>query len=162
MLLAITFYDVVLAVHIAAVVIAFGVTFAYPVLFALAQKYPRHLPFAYRFEHAMTRRVMNPGLLVILLAGIYLASKGHDWKEFRVQWSFAAVIVLGGLLGAVFAPTERKIIEVADRDVAAAGDGEITFSAEHDALAKRLQIAGMAASLLVLVTIFVMTAQPFA
>lgn len=160
--LAIAFYDVVLALHIAAVVVAFGVTFTYPLLFALAQRHPRHLPFAYRFEHAVTQRVLNPGLLVVLLAGVYLASKGDHWGEFRVQWAVGAVIVIGAIAGSVLAPAERKLIEIADRDVAAAGDGEITFSAEHDALVKRLQVAGTAASLLVLVTIFVMTVKPFA
>jgi hypothetical protein len=160
--LAITFYDTVLALHIAAVVVAFGVTFTYPLLFALAQRNPRHLAFAYRFEHAVTQRVLNPGLLVVLLAGIYLASKGHDWGEFWVQWGFGAVIVIGAIAGSVLAPAERKLIELADRAVAAAGDGEITFGAEHDALVRRLQVAGTAASLLVLVTIFVMTAKPFA
>jgi hypothetical protein len=162
--LAITFYDVVLTVHIAAVVVAFGVTFTYPLLFSLARRHPRHLPFAYRFEHAVTQRVLNPGLLVVLLAGVYLASKGHDWSEFWVQWAFGAVIVIGAIAGSVLAPAERKLIEIADRAVAAAppGDGEITFGAEHDALVTRLQVAGTAASLLVLVTIFVMTAKPFA
>ena len=35
MLIAVTFYTFVLAVHIAAIVIAFGVTFAYPVMYAV-------------------------------------------------------------------------------------------------------------------------------
>jgi hypothetical protein len=159
---AITFYSVVLAVHIAAVVIAFGVNFTYPVLYALAQKRPRHLPFAYRLEYTIGTRVIQPSLVVIILAGAYLASKGDYWGEFWVQWSLGAAIVLGALGGALFTPTERRIIDVAGRDVAASTGDTVTFSAEHDALARRLQTGGIASSLLVLVTIFVMTAKPFA
>ena len=36
MTLAIVFYDVVLFVHIVAVVVAFGVTFTYPLIYAVA------------------------------------------------------------------------------------------------------------------------------
>ena len=32
---------------------------------------------------------MNPALLVLVLgAGIYLASDGHLWSEFFVQWGW--------------------------------------------------------------------------
>ena len=39
MLLAASAYDVVLALHIMAVVVAFGVTFAYPIMFAVAARH---------------------------------------------------------------------------------------------------------------------------
>jgi hypothetical protein len=162
MLLAVTLYQVVLAVHIMAVVVAFGVTFAYPVIFAVAQKRPRSMPDFYRAEKAVGQRVILPGLLIVMLAGIYLASKGHYWKEFWVQWPLGVAILLGGLGGMFFGPTEAKLIEIADRDVAAAGDGEVTFSAEYDVLARRVQIVGGLSSLLVLVTIYIMTVKPFA
>ena len=113
---------------------AFGVTFAYPVIFAVAAKYPQHLPYTYRLEYAIGRRIIAPGLVVIILAGAYLASKEHVWNEFWVQsalWSSRSSSA--GMGGMLFAPTERKIIEMAERDVAAAGGGEITFCAEHDA-----------------------------
>ena len=38
MLVAVAFYEVVIALHILAVVLAFGATFAYPVIFAVAAK----------------------------------------------------------------------------------------------------------------------------
>ena len=42
---AVTFYTFVLALHIAAIVVAFGVTFAYPVMFAVGVRTePRALP----------------------------------------------------------------------------------------------------------------------
>ena len=155
MLAAITLRDSILALHIAAVVVAFGVTFAYPVIFSVAARVdPRSMPVIYRITHTLSRRLIQPGLLVILAAGVYLASDEHSWKAFFVQWGIGAVIVLGALEGAVLAPTERKLIDIGEREVAAGA--EATPSAEHLALARRLQTVGTLAALIVLATIFFM------
>jgi hypothetical protein len=159
---AVAFFSVVLALHIAAVVVTFGVTFAYPVIYAVAAKHPRHLPYTYRLEYAIGRRIIAPGLVVVILAGAYLASKEDVWNEAWVIVPLVIAIVIGAMGGMLFTPTERKIIEVAERDVAAAGTGEITFSAEHDRLARRLQIGGAVTSVLVLVAIYFMVTKPFA
>jgi hypothetical protein len=159
---AVEFYNVVLAIHIAAVVVSFGVVFAYPVIFAVAAKYPEHLPFAYRAEKAVGQRIITPGLVIIILAGAYLASKIHVWGEVWVIVPFIIAIVIGGMGGMFFAPLETKLIAIADRDVRGAQGGAVTMSAEHDALAKRLQAGGAVSALLVLVAIFFMAAKPFA
>ena len=157
---AVTFYSVVLAVHIAAVVVGFGVTFAYPIIFAVVEKEDkRALPALLRAEKVIGQRLISPSLLVILLAGIYLASKLHVWSSFYVQWGFGVAIVLGAMGGMFFGPTEGRMIELAERDVAAAGDGEVVLSPEYLAQSKRLAIGGASASLLVLVTIFFMATQ---
>jgi hypothetical protein len=83
---AVTFPDVVLAIHIMAVVIAFGVTFAYPIVFAVFGKAdPRSLPALYRAVHTIGTRLILPGLGVVIVAGIYLASHLHMWSHFFVQ-----------------------------------------------------------------------------
>jgi hypothetical protein len=154
---AATFYEVVLAVHIMAVVVAFGVTFAYPIMFAVAARHdPRSVPLVHRIEYTVERMLINPGLLLVLLAGIYLASKGHYWSDFFVQWGLAAVVVIGALVGAVMIPTAKRAEIAAARDVAAAGDGEIVLGEEYRALLRRLTAVGTLLSLLVLVTILFM------
>ncbi len=88
----------VLAIHIMAVVVAFGVTFAYPIMFAVAARHdPRGLPLLHRIEYTIERMLINPGLPLVLIAGIYLASKGHYWSDFFVQWGLGAAIVIGAL-----------------------------------------------------------------
>jgi hypothetical protein len=166
--LAASLYEVVLAVHIMAVVIAFGVTFAYPIMFAVAAKHdPRSLPLVHRIEYSVERMLVNPGLALVLLAGIYLASKGHYWSDFFVQWGLAAVVVIGALIGAVMIPTAKRAEVAAARDVAAmtasAGGGSgadtsasVEMSNEYRALVRRLSTVGSLLSLLVLVTIAIM------
>ncbi len=156
--MAVTTYNVVLAIHIMAVVVAFGVTFAYPIMFAIAAKHdPRSLPVMHRIERVVDRVLVNGALVIVVGAGIYLASEGHLWKEFFVQWGLGAAIVIGALVGAVMIPTSKKAQEAIERDLAG-GDG--TPSQEYRNLTRRLAIVGGLLSLLVLVTILFMAIQP--
>jgi hypothetical protein len=154
---AVAFWEVILAVHIMAVIVAFGVTFAYPIMFSVgARQDPRSLPLLHRIEYSIERRLINPGLLIVLLAGIYLASKLHVWSAFYVQWGLAAVVVIGAVIGAVMIPTAKRAEDLARRDLAA-GDGDtISLSAEYRALTRRLATVGSLISLLVLVTVYFM------
>jgi uncharacterized membrane protein len=154
-------YEVILAVHIMAVVVAFGVTFAYPIMFAVAARAdPRSLPVMHRVEYTIERFLINPGLLVVLAAGIYLASEGHHWSEFFVQWGLGAVVVIGAVVGGVMIPTARRAETVAERAVLLPGDGPAEPSTEYEALARRLSTVGALLSLLVLVTILFMVIKP--
>jgi hypothetical protein len=171
-LVAVAFFEVVVALHIIAVVFAFGATFAYPVLLgAVAKADPGALPALYRALHAISQRVIMPGLAAIVVFGIYLASHLHLWHAFFVQWGLGVAIVIGAVEGAYLGPRERRLVEVADRDVAAAkaggsgsgGGGAVTgtieFSAEHDSLVRQVGGVGALMDLLVVVTIFFMVAH---
>jgi hypothetical protein len=154
-------YEVVLAIHIMAVVVAFGVTFAYPIMFAVgARREPRALPLLHRIEYTIERILINGGLLLVVIAGIFLASDGHHWSEFFVQWGLGAAIVIGGVVGSVTIPTAKRAERVAERDIAAAGDGTIELSEEYRAITRRLATVGSLLSALVLLTILVMVIQP--
>ncbi len=156
-MLAVAFWEVVLALHIIAVVFAFGATFAYPVLLgAVTKADPRALPSLYRAFHAIIQRVIMPGLAAIVVLGAYLASHLHMWSAFYVQWGLAVAVVIGGVEGAYLGRREQRLVEVADRDVAAAGAGPVTFSAEHDALVRRIGAVGALMDLLVVLTIYFM------
>jgi len=157
-MLAVTAYDVVLAIHIMGVVVAFGVIFAYPIMFALAAKHDRRsLPLIHRIETVVDRALVNGGLVVIVGAGIFLASDGHHWKEFFVQWGLAAVIVIGGLVGAVMIPASKRAQKLAERDLAA---GDEDMSDEYRAVTRRLATVGSLCSVLVFLTILFMAIKP--
>jgi hypothetical protein len=162
---AVTFYTVVLAVHIAAVVIAFGVTFAYPVMYAVGiRSEPRSMPGVHRIQDSVGKFVISPFLGLALLAGIYLASKLHTWSDFYVQWGLAVIILLGALGGAFFAPRERRLAELAERDLSSAGqtsagDSAFAFGAEYKALRQLVFRVNVVANVLILLTIYFMTAQ---
>ena len=153
----ILFYDIVLAVHILAVVLAFGVTFAYPLLDAYVRKAsPGDLVTLHRFQVVLTRRLIQPAMVVVLLAGLYLALDRYDLSKPWISAAFAILIVLFGLAGADFTPTEKRLVVLAERDRLSSGG----LSTEYEALARRLAIFGSVWMLLVIAAIFVMTVKP--
>lgn len=144
-----------------AVVIGFGVTFAYPVMFAVAARHdPRSLPILHRIEYTIERAIINPALLVIVAAGAYLASEEHLWSDFFVQWGLGAAIVIGALVGSVMIPTAKRAEATAARDITAAGEGQPAMSAEYQALVRRLSMVGSLLSGIVLITILFMAIKP--
>jgi hypothetical protein len=175
-------YDVVLAVHIMAVVVAFGWTFALPVGYAVAARHdPRSLPVLHRIEYSIERVVVNPVLVLVLGAGIFLASDRHQWSEFFVQWGLGAVIVIGALVGSVMIPTAKRAEQLARTalesappsaaSASAAGAGApaggataetagFQFGEDYRRLVRRLNLVGSLLSLLVLVTILFMVVRP--
>ena len=156
-------YNIVLFVHIAAAIVAFGITFTYPLIYASLSRPAnrRHLAWFHEVEEQLGKKIITGGATVILLAGLYLASEGpYDFGSTFVSIGLVVIIVLLGLGGAFFAPTERKATALAARDIAAAGDGEVELSDEYQAVAKRLVVVGGFSSLLVLIAVFLMVVKP--
>ncbi len=153
---AIVFYDVVLAIHILAVVIAFGVVFSYPILDAVLKSSGIQLAALHRLHVALDSRLVQPAMTIVLLAGLYLALDrdllGRPW----VSGPFAILVVLFALTGAVLVPTDKRLAELAERD-AKAGGGP---SADYLAQSRKAAVVGSIALLLVVVAIFLMTTKP--
>jgi hypothetical protein len=158
------FSDYVLGLHILGVIAGFGVIFAYPVfLLTGARLDPGAMPWFFRVMSIVSRRLINPGLAVVLVAGIYLAADEHQFSRFYVGWGIVAVVVLGAIEGAVMAPRLRRLAELSARDVAAVEAGgatrEVRFGADFRKTFGQLKLAGSIQSLIVVVTVFVMTTR---
>ena len=159
---ATSFAQLVLAVHILAVLAAFGVVLGYPLILLWAARLdPRSLPLLHDVRVMIGRSLVNPGLALVLIAGIYLASKWHQWHEFYVQWGLGVAFVLGGLEGALVIRGERRLAELARRDVAASagGEGEVTWSAEYAALRASTGQVTWVMSVLIVTTVVLMTVR---
>jgi hypothetical protein len=121
------------------------------------------MPGLHRVQDSIGKFVISPFLGLALLAGIYLASKLHAWSSFYVQWGLGVIILLGALGGAFFAPRERRLAQLAERDIAAADQSSpgsaVVFGSEYKALRQQLFRVTLAANVLVLLTIFFMTAH---
>lgn len=154
-LLAAAFSDYVVAVHVLAVILAFGVTFAYPLIEAAGRRRERAaVPWFHQVQLTLSRWLVSPGLALVLIAGIVLASDEHQWKHFYVQWGLGVVVVLGALEGAFLTPRTRRLLELAERDLAAAPTGD--WSPEYAALRGRVNAVAGFMALLVVVTVFLM------
>jgi hypothetical protein len=159
--LAASAYEIVLALHIMAVVIAFGGTFAYPIMFAIATRAdPKTLPVLHRIEYTTERILVNGGLVFVAGAGVFLAADGHHWSEFFVQWGIGATVLIGGLVGAVMIPAARRAEELARRDLQASSGGEPQMSEEYRLITRRRVTVGSVLYVLVLATIAIMAIKP--
>jgi len=80
----ISFYNVVLFIHIAAVVLAFGVTFTYALVFSVTRKgFERHLPYLHHVQAVLGERMIAPLGGVIMLAASTSPSTGHTTSASR-------------------------------------------------------------------------------
>jgi hypothetical protein len=151
-------YKLALFLHILAVVLAFGPTFGYALFFAVTPQYPRATPAILAGIQKTDRYLVNPGMIVLLLAALYLLADGPwETSDAFISVGFLAIIVLFGLQHGFFQPQVRKAKELAERDLQS-GD---TFGDEFMALSQRISKVGTLAGLIVVMTVFFMTYKPF-
>lgn len=158
------FYDVLLFFHIAAVVVGFGPTFAYGFFQAVAAR------SGMRASLGVTRAIVawhTTGLticmVIVFLSGMYLASYDYwSYGDFFISWGFVAILILFGLVHAYFLPNDKRMVVMLEQEVAKPGGGESTEPpaaiTEHGA---RIARVGIATGVLIILTIYVMTAKPF-
>lgn len=156
------FYAFVLFLHIASAVIAFGVTFAYPIIDMVIRRSDlRSLPVFHQVQGALATKLITPGAIVVLLTGIYMAV--DRWDDFGGFWFSAAgviVVVLLGLGHGFFQPTGRRMYAQATTDLAAGAAERGEMSAAYEALAARTRVVGIISSLLVLTALLLMVWKP--
>ena len=153
-------YKIALFLHILAVVLAFGPTFGYALFFSVAPQYPRAVPAILTGVQRCDRYLVNPGMIVLLLAGIYLVVASDDaWSssDAFVTIGYLAIIVLFSMQHALFRPQTAKAKELAERDLKAGDE----LSSEFEEVSQRLSQAGKIVGLIVVLTIFFMSYKPF-
>lgn len=150
-------WEVVLALHIIFVVIGFGIVFAYPLFMTVgARMDPLSMPWFHQMQQAVSRRLVAPSLLLVVIFGVALASKLNAWHAFYVQWGIGAAIVIGGLEGMVMIPRSGRLAELARRDVGDRGGRHGALSAEYHGVQRQVLLVATLISLLVLATVVLM------
>jgi len=132
---AVEFYNVVVFVHVLAVVVGLGPTFAYGAFLAVAgREGGAALPTVGRAVMLWDRTANTIGLVVILLTGLYLVSDGPwELSDFFVSWGLVTILFLFGMVHGYFIPKTRALVEAAERDLdspAADGSSEADASGE--------------------------------
>lgn len=156
------FYTLVLFLHIASSVIAFGATFAFPIVDLTIRRVDlRALPVWNEAQNQIGMKLITPGATLLLITGIYMAL--DRWDDFGGFWFSAAgviVIVLLGLGHGFFAPTARKMRAQAETDLAAGAAERGAMSDQYEALAARTRAVGIFSTLLVLAALLLMVWKP--
>jgi hypothetical protein len=151
-------YEISVFVHVSAVVVGFGATFAEAIMFPVAMKAGvRHLPYVHQLQLAINQRLAGPALGLIIVTGIYQTIDG-DWGfgSFWISATFLIALILGGMSGAYFIPTDRRLAEQVQREIDETGKPSDEYMAE----ARREGIVGAVAGLLVIAAVFLMVTKP--
>ena len=166
MQLAVTTYQVSVAIHIAAVMIAFGPPFIYPIIQMTAERTaPRSLPFALRLIARIDHGVVNPTAVVVGLTGIYQWSKGN-WDIGESQWLAVGLALYVAAFAAALWVFRSSVLEAAASEaetcIEAAGPaGEVTLSDRYRSIMRLPGIVGPLLGITVLFIIYLMVVKPF-
>jgi hypothetical protein len=156
MTFAVTFYDISVWLHVSAVVVGFGATFAESLTFPVAMNTSvRHLPFVHRLGITINQRLATPALALIIITGIYQTADRWEFSDFWISATFLIALILGGLNGAYFIPGERRLLAQVEGELAETGEP----SAEYQRKARQMGMVGALAGLLVLLAIFFMVTK---
>jgi uncharacterized membrane protein len=108
-------YRILLSLHLAAIVVGFGVTFAYPFLQAFAERQGVVATrFALQFIRRLDRMVVYPALVVVALFGVGLIFEDQTgYKDDFPAWLMVAIawyVVLAAVVVFVVRPATIKAL----------------------------------------------------
>lgn len=149
-----------LFIHVAAVVVALGVTFVYPFLQAFSEKNGvAATRFALRFGERLENIVVIPGAILLFIMGLLMIANGESgfkddmpvWLTIGIVWFLAAFAV------AVF--VQRKNVKAGIKTLEGVPD-DAALPPEYLAVSKRMQMVGGLLGLSVICITFLMVYQP--
>jgi uncharacterized membrane protein len=163
--LAVTNYDFSVFIHVTAVVVGFGATFAESVLFPVARRMGvRYLPYVHRLQLTINQFFALPALVIVIATGIYQMSEGNwDYGDAWVSATLTIVVIIAILLLGFFIPTDRRLLPMVEKAIADAGGGEIQLAdlpEEYQRKGKLEGMLGTVTGLLLIAAIFMMTTKP--
>lgn len=160
--LAVSGYEFSVFLHITAVVVGFGATFAESVMFPVAMRMsPRNLPYMHKLQLTLNQYFANPALLIVIVTGIYQMSEGNwEWGDFWVSGTLMIVVIVGAINGAFFIPSDRRLLPIVERDIANSGSGEVELSEEYLGKVKVQGILGPVVGILLVIAIYLMVTKP--
>ncbi|MGB0872977.1 MAG: DUF2269 family protein [Solirubrobacterales bacterium] len=152
-----TFYSLIVSLHVIFAVIGLGSAFAFPFIGALAQKNPQHTVFALEVNFTIIKKWISPMAVLILITGLYQVFDGpySFGDDHWLDISFALFIVYMGIIGAITTPGTRRALELARESAGGPPPQEMI------ALIQRNAKLGPLLGGIIILTTFLMEAKPF-
>lgn len=154
-----------LFLHVGGAILAFGPTFAFPIIGAMASREPQHVNFALRLQHRIAHTLVTPlalfqgvtGLLLVWRAGFELLTRG--WLLVSIALYLTALAISFGVLY----PALRVLIPATSGPPPTPPTGAAPSGPPPHIVAtiKRARMGGMINSVLVLIIVLLMVTKPF-
>jgi Predicted integral membrane protein (DUF2269) len=163
--LAVTNYDFSVFLHVTAVVVGFGATFAESVFFPVAMRMSaRNLPYVHRLQLVINQFFVLPALVIVVATGIYQMSEGDwDYGDLWVSGTLTIVVIIALTILFFFIPIDRRLLPMIEKAVADAGDRELQLEDLPKEYARWGRLEGLVGSLLgilLIVAIYFMVTKP--
>ena len=151
--------------HIFSVMLAFGPTYAFPLMSAGAQKDPKSAPTISKIMDAISNKLTWPFAILTGITGVAIILTA-DIDFFETRWLILGVVLY--LIGVLFSalvqtPNMKKMVAVQVK-MAEMGPPPAGTAAgpppQMAALGKKLQMGGMFLGILVLLLVLVMVYKP--
>jgi hypothetical protein len=150
-----------LFLHVMAAIVAFGPTFAFPLIGAMGGREPQHANFATRVSYAISKRLATPLALSMAVTGFALIIVGEIRLSERAYWWLGVSIVLYAVAIAysllVQSPKVARIIELTSTPPAPGASGP---PPEVPALARSVKRGGQFLTIAVVVITALMVLKP--
>lgn len=150
--------------HVIGAIVAFGPTFAFPLIGGMGGKEPQHVNFAVRITERIEERMTLPLAVVQGVTGVLIIWRG-GYDIFKLWLGLGIILYLIALGIAIFVslPTTKKLAEATSAPPPAPVPGAPAPSGPPPhvaALVKKAQQTGMLLTVLLVAIIFLMAAKP--
>jgi uncharacterized membrane protein len=150
-----------LFLHVLGAIVAFGPSFAFPIIGAMGGGEPQHGNFATRVSHAISSRLVYPiGITLPITGAGMILVRGID-PSARPNWWLGIAIVLYiiayGFSFFVQRGLVNRVIEITSTPPPPGASGP---PPELPPLVKRIQRGGMILTVLLIAIIFLMVVKP--
>lgn len=158
-------YDVSVAVHVMATIVAFGPLFAFPLFIAVTERRdPLSLPAVLRAVNTVERTIVVPATALVGFTGVYLAIDG-PFAFDRDEWmtvGFVLYLLVFGVLVFLVEPLRAQAADEADRlfEEADEDDDELGLSEAYRARMRLPNAVMPAAGIVLLFVVYLMEVKP--
>ena len=125
--LAVDVYDISVAVHVMAAIVAFGPLFAFPLFISITERRDRlSLPVVLRAVNRTERAIVVPATAVVGFTGVYAAMDGPFSFDDDLWMSigFALYLIVFALIVFLVEPLRARAADEADRALEEADDDD--------------------------------------
>jgi uncharacterized membrane protein len=163
-LLAASFYDASVAIHVMAAIVAFGPLFAFPLFISVTERRDRlSLPVVLRAVNRTERALVVPAGAVVGFTGVYQAIDGPFTfdDDLWMTVGFALYLLMFGALVLVVEPMRAQAADEADRILEEAEDDDVLPLSDAYRARMRLPNALMPAiGIVILFVVYLMEVKP--
>ena len=147
-----------LFLHILGAILAFGPTFATPIMSALVAKEPQHANFFARAQLAVSKRLITPLALSMAITGVgmIIVSGINVFARLWLPVAIVLYVIAIGFALLVQAPAGARMVELTSQPPGPGGP-----SPELRATAAALQRGGMFLGVMIVAIVLLMVVKPF-